>query len=254
MLFNMMKLSQSLNQDFSTCERMLSNDRIINRCYAIEWMKKILGNESPDFVDMSVQIFDRFITLEYAKDVNCLADTKSLSLVAACSVLLSMKMLDSTSYQRINMGRFHAFDTSALINCEVRMLCAINCTIYPLCTPRSFVSMIVKCCPPPIDVDSLLRAVDDIMDEFDELPELLLFAPSTIAISVILLAFSQRAVNCDGWLQTVPDFCLPTNNPLFRSYPNALNIEKCVDFLVALPRMQRILATPSPTGVAYLSL
>jgi len=249
-LFNMMTLSESINQDFSICERMIVDHNIINRSYAIEWMKKVLIGESRDFVDMSIQIFDRYITVECAKDMKCLSDTRFLCHTAACSILLSLKMLDAGSRNRFNMSRFHSFDTQVLLEYEVKILNAIHYSIFPLCTPRSFVSMIVNCCPPATDIKSLVKTVDVMMNEIDERSELLVFAPSTIAISVLIMAFSEKDFNCSQWLDSLPDYCLPRNNPLYQAYPDALNVEKCVNFLVTLPPVLRIGNTPSPSGVA----
>jgi hypothetical protein len=58
------------------------------------------------------------------------------------------------------------------------------------------------------------------------------FAPSTIAVAAILLAFSMLELNCEAWLSCVPDFCLPhPQNPLFddpRIDQRALDIDLCL--------------------------
>lgn len=62
----------------------------------------------------------------------------------------------------------------------------------------------------------------------------LLFAPSTIAISALLLSFIERGVDCTAWLRNVPDVCLPgPTNRLFRcdSFDDKhrfLDVDKCI--------------------------
>ena len=77
------------------------------------------------------------------------------------------------------------------------------------------------------------------------------FAPSTIAISSLIVAFSCLHANCDDWLASVPNFCLPMEgNTLFAQYPNALNIVACTDLLSELPQVLRAVSIQySPKGV-----
>ena len=54
-------------------------------------------------MDLSIQVFDRYISMVYANDNSCLANTGFLCHTAACSVLLAAKLMDSGARQRINM-------------------------------------------------------------------------------------------------------------------------------------------------------
>lgn len=249
-LLNMMKLSEKLFSDYGSYEAMVQDNHFINRSHSIEWMKKILCNESQDFVDLSIQVFDRYISLVYATDNSCLGSTGFLCHTAACSVLLAAKLMDSGARQRINMTKFHLFNTESLISHERQILIALG-SVFPLCTPRSFAALIVACCPTPVDSRALLGCVDSIVKEFEEHRHFLKFAPSTVAISSLIVGFACLHANCDDWLASVPNFCLPLEgNTLFADSPDALNIEKCTDILSELPQVLRAVTIQySPSGV-----
>lgn len=83
-------------------------------------------------------------------------------------------------------------------------------------------------------------------------PESLCYAPSTIAISVLLLTFSKLGVNCGEWLHCLPDEVLPPKtvwgtdlmqHPVFRNDEiSFLNIDMCIVSLqrVHLPCQRKL--------------
>jgi hypothetical protein len=83
-------------------------------------------------------------------------------------------------------------------------------------------------------------------------PESLCYAPSTIALSVLLLTFSKLRVNCGEWLHCLPDECLPPKavfgtddlvHPVFNNDEiSYLNIDMCIVSLqkVHLPVQRKI--------------
>jgi len=249
----MMILSQKLSNDYVSCSKMLRDDKIINRSYALEWIKKILVKEESRFVDMSIQVFDRFVCCVYANDHTALADTRFLSISAACSVILSLKLLDSQSRMRLNFSHFSSFKSEDMISFEVRILNVIHGSIFPNCTPASFVRLIVEHCPLSTNADAIINTADQLLRGYLEEPEFLLFAPSTIALTALVVSFSLHHVDCTAWLDSIPDFCLPKDtNPLFLSQPNSLNLDQCLLSFEKMP-MLRALALHSPTGVAELN-
>ncbi len=114
-LYNFMKVSEKISHNYSESLKMVHDKKISNRSYAIEWMKKvfkflklylqaiivnlnlfqILSKEICGAVEVSIQIFDRFITISYTEDPAILADTSFLSYSAACSVIMAVKLLDT---------------------------------------------------------------------------------------------------------------------------------------------------------------
>ncbi len=64
---------------------------------------QILAKEMPGAVEVSIQIFDRFLVKMYEEDKSILGDTAFLSYAAACSALLGVKLLDAKS--PLNMVR-----------------------------------------------------------------------------------------------------------------------------------------------------
>ncbi len=83
----------------------------------------------------------------------------------------------------------------------------------------------------------------------------LLYAPSTIAISALLISFSLHHLHCTEWLDSIPDFCLPNdNNPFFLSPAEGgryLDIDSCILSFEKIP-MLRHSCSKSPTGIADL--
>lgn len=58
-------------------------------------------------------------------------------------------------------------------------------------------------------------------------------------------------MNCNNWLQTIPDICLPSeSNPMFVSKENFLDIGKCIQSFEQIPSLRRHKKSVSPTSVA----
>lgn len=81
-------------------------------------------------------------------------------------------------------------------------------------------------------------------------PEYLLYAPSTVAISALLISFSVHHLPCATWLNCIPDCCLPSaENPLFRGDPSLLDIDSCILSFERMPMLRAHYASKSPTGI-----
>ena len=68
--------------------------------------------------------------------------------------------------------------------------------------------------PMGLTSEEIMQLADALIAQFwKESSDSLRFAPSTIAISALLLAFSKCKMNCSAWLQRLPDEILPSKNP-----------------------------------------
>ena len=87
-------------------------------------------------------------------------------------------------------------------------------------------------------------------------PDYLLFAPSAIAISALLISFSVLHMPCTSWLKTIPDICLPNNTSSI--YPNNskesrfLDIDRCICCFKKIPFLQSRSKNRSPTSVTEM--
>ena len=88
----------------------------------------------------------------------------------------------------------------------------------------------------------------------------MLFAPSTIAISAVLVCLSELRVDGRPFLDRVPDFFLMPHDslPFFRAADGKseyLDCERCVQRMEKLPSVrQKMQPAISPTGVASVLL
>ena len=76
----------------------------------------------------------------------------------------------------------------------------------------------------------------------------MLYAPSTIAISSVLIVLSDRRIDCGEWLRLIPDSVLPVAaNALLEHHASALDVDGCMDDMRR--SLQRESRLSSPTSV-----
>ena len=79
----------------------------------------------------------------------------------------------------------------------------------------------------------------------------MMFAPSTIAISAIILSFSTFRIDCKDWLDCVPNKCF--RNISLDKDSLLLDIDKCLDTFQRIEKINNTLpksTTASPTSIA----
>lgn len=252
-ILNMMKMSENLLCDYEVARKLANCSKARNRSKVIDWIKKTLGTDFSDERDTSIQIFDKVLLISFMEDENKLDDNYFMYHIAAASIIISCKLHDIRT--DISPSMFVAqFSTDELVNYEREILATTRCSISPLCTPSSFARHILHLHPVGYDTDSLLRSVDTLISEFWEEPDSILFAPSTIAISALLISFSMLQIYCTTWLDSIPDFCLPNAiNPVFQVGTlkvNYLDLDKCITTFEQIPSLKEQQDSTSPTSVS----
>lgn len=255
-LCNIMDLTINVMGSYERGFALSNDESIINRAYAVDWMKKVLLQGCPEARDTAVQVFNKYLILCYVENKSILKDTVFLSYAAAASLTIAVKL--HTSNKILNLCRGPSrFDASEVARFEREILNRISFQIYPTCTPSSFVESIVNMNQSSFtNIDLLLSTCDTMIGEFCEEPDYLLFAPSAIAISALLISFSVLHMPCTSWLKTIPDICLPNNTSSI--YPNNskesrfLDIDRCICCFKKIPFLQSRSKNRSPTSVTEM--
>lgn len=216
---------------------MRSSKHASNRMHAVKWIKEVavMSEMSMDARDTSVQIFDRYFGRRLQHDPGAFDDPVSFSTVAAVSVLLSSKFHES---RPLSMSSFNSFTADALSTAENAVLVVLDYNIVPLATPTSFIHHMLLLWP-TFDKDAqFLTHVTDVackmVGDFWEYAVSCRYAPSTIALAALMLAFSSLHVDCSRWLlDCVPDACLPgMGEDIFpQNGPLLLDIDSCLSEL-----------------------
>lgn len=212
-----------------------------NRARAIRWIRDVatVSEMSHDARECGVEIFDKFLMVSLIGNPNVYEDTVKLSFAAASAILISSKLHEGKSL--LTMANFPGFDSKDLVAFEVMLLSKIGCQMNMLLAPSCFVRHLLGLFPEIEELHSVvIEAAHQYISMFQEQPAYLLFAPSTVAISALLISFSVYQVQSEVWLKTrIPDLCLPSeNNPL--NADNMLDVVKCLAYFEkVLPENKR---------------
>ena len=155
------------------------------------------------------------------------------------------------------MTNFPHFEREQLLEFERRLLLMIGFRITPQATPSACVRSMLGMWGGRVGAartsdEVILAAADALVAAFWKDLASLRFAPSTIALSALLLTFSRFRMDCSDWLQTLPDECFPPPGPgdhafLARDELAFLNVDQC---LSAMQRVQQTRAADAAAAVA----
>ena len=195
-----------------------------------------MSKMSPGARESGIDLFDKFLSISLMESHEVLEDTTLMSFTAASAILLSSKLHEGKTL--LTVANFPDFHTADLIAFERNFLNKIGCQVHMLLAPSSFVRHLLGLFPEIEELHSeVIDTVNYYIGVFQEHPAYLMFAPSTVAISSLLIAFSVYNINSEVWLKhRIPGACLPCN-PLAPSGPSAmLDIAKCLSYFEkALP-------------------
>lgn len=126
--------------------------------------------------------------------------------------------------------------------------------ISPLCSPSSYLHFAVELCQGIAEEDKLMKIANVLIGEFWEEASSLLFAPSTIAISAVIVALSVMNINCEAFLDKVPDYFFPGYSKEFFLEGDGqkikfLDCDACVKALEKVPSMRTTSNTRSPASI-----
>jgi hypothetical protein len=121
-----------------------------------------------------------------------------------------------------------------------------------LTSPAFFAQHVASLCPATVNQVQLLQMIQKIISEFWEDANSLLFAPSTIAISAAVVSLSLLKVNCDKFVNSLPEFLLPNSAfPFFLEVDGKsqyLDMNSCMKAMERLPYI-RTTFQKSPVSV-----
>ena len=107
------------------------------------------------------------------------------------------------------------FEEAQLVQFECHLLHILRFDIVPQMAPSMLVRQMFSLWlePLPMGMTSMviMKLTDTLINQFwkQSSADSLRFAPSTIAISALLLAFSKCKIDCGAWLQRLPDGMFP---------------------------------------------
>ena len=194
--------------------------------------------------DNSIQILDRFIAqLDASVLDDPLKDNSAffIGLAAAAAIILSSKIHE---IRPLCVSNFPHFEKDQLLEFERRLLLMIGFQITPQTTPSACTRLMLRLwpevphgCATPTRAsnENILITTDLLIGQFWKDMESLHYAPSTIALSALLLTFSKYKMDCSAWLQRLPDECFPpkagsgTEHAVFANDElSFLNIDLCL--------------------------
>lgn len=178
--------------------------------------------------DTAIEIFNRFLAITLVEDAKLLHDTLYLSLAAAASLILSSKVHEGKTI--LTMAHFPHFSTEDLVAFERKMLIKIEYKISALSTPTAFIAKLLELWPDRASHHMLGAKAELFVAEFYEASESMFYAPSSLAISALLLSFSVLRIDCSDWLACIPDICFPRadNLQLEPALLFSLDIDACL--------------------------
>jgi len=180
--------------------------------------------------DTAVDIFNRFVaTISLESGLQLVDNPNFVSFAAAASLILASKVHEGKT-QALSMSKFPDFKIEELIAFEGMMLSKLECKISALSTPTAFISTLVELWPDRSHHTPLKEKAEEFLSYFYESPESSIYAPSSIAISVLLLAFSVLRLDCSSWLAMVPDVCFPrADSPaIVQGLQASFDIDACI--------------------------
>jgi hypothetical protein len=149
-----------------------------------------------------------------------------------------------------------------LVQFERHLLHLLCFDIVPQIAPAMLVRQMISLWVDPLPLgmtssNEIITLADTLIGQFwKDSSDSLRFAPSTIAISALLLACSKCKMNCSAWLQRLPDGMLPpkpsSSSPhtVFASDEMSfLDIDAC---LLAMTNLeQNLCSSQNPSKEAY---
>lgn len=199
------------------------------RFSSIRWMKEVVSLSHVSILtrDTSIIIFDRFLGLcfEAGESVN----EKSIGLAAAAAILIASKIHES---QPLSIANFPYLNKYDFISYERYILQKLNYNVLPCISPSVFIKYFLLIWNDISDHQTICDVANDLVTDFIEVPESIQFAPSTIALTALLISFSRLNIDCRPWLEHIPNVCLPSaSHPIFNT-PELfcfLNVDACLN-------------------------
>ena len=190
------------------------------RTSVMGWLLTVCATHhvSPLARDSSILILHSFFMTVLGKgEGSRLQDPVVVSHAAAIALTFGFKLHETK--RTLHLSSFQQFDVAMLKRFEAEMLLDLASFLAPQVTPSTFVDELLGVwrpgAPDTADADGIALKTDlaaiatAMIGEFFTQPRAVLYAPSTVAIAALILAFSILQRDCADWLAAVPDACLP---------------------------------------------
>eukprot|EP01039_Chlorochromonas_danica_P003230 gene3230-3538_t len=248
-IYHMMVLSDKLALPHSMMIALINDENITERGKLIRWLYR----QNPlrnccVHRDTTLRIFDTYIATVYQEQSDILQNPTRLAFTAAASLILSSKLLCANS--PLTAACLQNFITEELENFEREVVIKTTGLFSPQCTPSAFLPFILDQCKSIENRDALQELAISVIGEFLEDSLSLLFAPSTIAISAVIVSLSLLHKPVDTLLANLPQFMLTSaNQPFFQDEKAPyLDLQLCNKFISRL-----CLRAHSPSAVWNMS-
>ena len=223
-LLHLMKLMDLPNATYHLDALLLGTNEQRCRLNCVKWINDLTHAHSllSDTRDQAVQILDAFLIKTNKARVGPKIDRRFVAYAAVTAITFSFKLHETASSLRLSS--FKGFDVADLKEMESHVLNQLAFNLIPQITPCGFVRELLSIWEPVqaaagehgarglsvLDVDKLkvAKVSDDLIAEFWLETSSMQYAPSTIAISALILAFSILHLDCSDWLASVPNYCL----------------------------------------------
>jgi len=217
------------------------------RSISIRWMKMVGMNAdlSHSVQDLAIRCFDRVINA-YDDTIDIPID-QFYALSAVTAIIVSVKT-DSTKSSFVAMSKFPEFHNTALVAFECVFLKLLDYRLCPNITSSAFSRYLLSLWQDrSLPYAKIQSYVDLFISEFWEDPTSVRFAPSTIAISALMLSFAVQFIDCREWLdEFLPDVCIPKAANVFYSKhadTDLFNIDACLERFQHLHCVQILITT-----------
>lgn len=218
-----------LKSSESTCYR--------RRTKAIEWVNSIFeqSHSGLDARDTCIQTFDKFLCFCASEESQLVLNAKFVSIAAAVSAIVATKLHDSS--RSLTPASFPYFKTVDLVNFERYLLDRIQYCVELDVTPILFVRyMLCVWKSGEAYHGDLFDEASALISAFWVSIESTFYAPFTIAISALLLAFSKLQLDSAEWLQYLPESCFPSDPK--SSSSSCFDIDSCFQSFMKLESSQ----------------
>jgi hypothetical protein len=223
-----------------------------HRVNSVRWIINDVAHNyklSTDARDQAIQILDAFLTS--TKKLGTTMDSRFVAYAAVTAITFSFKLNESA--RSLRLSSFKDFNLTELKEMELLILHQLAFNLTPQITPAGFVHELLSIWDPTEGSNckndasatiktNLAKIADGLIAEFWLEQSSMLYAPSTIAISAIILAFSILHCDCSDWLASVPNFCLPlpATNLSSSTPPQDANVRRLLDVDACLVSFSRV--------------
>eukprot|EP01040_Poterioochromonas_malhamensis_P000536 gene536-571_t len=257
-IYHAMEVCDRIRHSSALVRAFLKHKTLYNeRRELIQWMRNVIPSGLWEARDSAVQILDAYLLEAFETNPKSLEDTTVIKYAAVASATIGSKLHSSSNYARPDY--FSAFNLDDILFFERQIVMKTGSRMSTLATPAYFVDYVVSLlCSEEVggqvNKEQILQMVNTIIGEFWEDGASLLFAPSTIAISAVIMSLSLLRMDCSKLVDSLPEFLLPNRAfPFFLEEDGKsmyLDVNTCMKAMERLTYIRSTYMTRSPTSVA----